>query len=155
MFGVKHKLQRLLPVRKGKCGAERVHQKTTYLDLKSVPAGPEDPLPLMVGGSSSTRAAALWTHRTRSAKEKDLNALQTDGRGFRYQADFDPVHHEFEDVSLEALYAGGRQTEWGRGVRDRRRTAVVVRLVAGIWGERLMVRRVRDVQQVKQVLTHI
>lgn len=50
---------------------------------------------------------------------------------FIYQADFDTVHHELENVLLEALLAGWWQGEGNRRVGDRGRAAFIVgRLIA-------------------------
>ena len=57
MSGIKHKLQRLLPVTQGTCGAEGVHKEAADLDPKSIPTRPKDSSPLLMWGSSSTRAA--------------------------------------------------------------------------------------------------
>lgn len=75
---------------------------------------------------------------------------------FIYQADFDAVHHELEDVLLEALLAGRRQGEGGGGVGDGGGAALIVgRLVAPLGREEVVVRRVGDVEQVEQILTHV
>lgn len=57
MSGIENKLQRLLPVGQGECGAERVHQQAADLHPEGVPTRPQDPPPLLVRCSSSTRAA--------------------------------------------------------------------------------------------------
>lgn len=73
-----------------------------------------------------------------------------------YQADFDPVHHELEDVLLEALLAGRGQGEGCGGVgHGGGATLVVGRLIAPFGREEVLVRRVGDVEQVEQILTHI
>ena len=43
-----------------------------------------------------------------------------------YQADFDPLHHESQDVLLKALLAGWWQGEGSRWVWDRSRTTLPV-----------------------------
>lgn len=51
-----------------------------------------------------------------------------------YQADFDAVHHEFENVFLKALLAGRRQGE-GRGrMRDGGESALLLRMINWVWG---------------------
>lgn len=57
MSGIENKLQRLLPVGKGQPGAERVHQQAADLHPEGISTRPQDPPPLVVGGSSSTGAA--------------------------------------------------------------------------------------------------
>lgn len=152
MFGIEHKLQRLLPVAQRKGGAERVHQETTYLDSERVPAGPQDSPPLVAWSAAATRAA-LWAQNTGSVGTRFKT--QTVVGALQYQADFDAIHHEFEDVFLEALLVGGRQGEGNRGVRDGGGRTLLVRLIAGLRREKLVVRRVRDVQQVEQILAHV
>lgn len=75
---------------------------------------------------------------------------------FIYQADFDAVHHQLEDVLLEALLASWWQSKGGGRVEDGGGAAFVVRrLVARFGREEVLVRRVGDVEQVKQILTHV
>lgn len=59
MFGIKHELQRLLPVGQGEPRAECVHKQAPNLHPKCVPTRPQNPSPLMVWSSSSA-SAALW-----------------------------------------------------------------------------------------------
>lgn len=66
-----------------------------------------------------------------------------------YQADFDPIHHEFEDVFLKALLAGRRQGERCRRVWDRSGATLILWLITWIWCEKLLVWGVRNIQQVK------
>lgn len=71
-----------------------------------------------------------------------------------HQADFDPVHHEFENVLLEALFACRWKAErhwrvWHRG------GAALNRLLARLRREELLVQRVGNVEQVKQILAHV
>lgn len=61
MSGIKHKLQRILPVRQWKRRAQTVHEQAANLHPESVPTRPQDPSPLMMRRSSSPRAA-LWDH---------------------------------------------------------------------------------------------
>lgn len=75
---------------------------------------------------------------------------------FIYQADFDAVHHELENVLLEALLAGWWQSEGSRGVGNRGGAALIVgRLIARFGREEVLVRRVGNVEQVEQILTHV
>ena len=74
---------------------------------------------------------------------------------YSHQADFDAVHHEFEDVLLQALLAGRREGEGGGGVRDRGGAALVRGSVSRFRGVQLMVRGVGDVQQIEKVLADI
>lgn len=72
-----------------------------------------------------------------------------------YQAYFDPIHHEFEDVLLKALLAGRWQGEGGGRGWDGGRATLVLQLITWIWCEKLLVWGIWYVQEVKQVLTHV
>lgn len=57
---------------------------------------------------------------------------------------------------MEALLAGRRQGKGGRGVGDGGGAALVVgRLLAALGRQVVLVRRVGDVEQVEQILTHV
>lgn len=84
------------------------------------------------------------------SETKLLTLLEPEGLcRFSHQADLDAVHHEAQDVLLEALLAGGRQRERRGGVRDGGGAALLLLKISRVWSEELLVWRVRDVQEVE------
>ena len=86
---------------------------------------------------------------------QDLGELNTSGGP--YQAEFDPLHHQPQDVSLEALLAGGREGEGDGGGRHRGRrgAAFVVPGVGRLGRGQQVVRGLGEVQQLVEVLAHV
>lgn len=105
--------------------------------------------------SSASSGAALWGHDHR---RYDASAAHTENtpswRKSSYQTDFDAVHHESQNGLLKALFACRWESKRHWGGRDGG-GATLVRLLARLCWEELLVRRVRNIQQVKEILAHI